>query len=716
MSGIDSLPQAAGECCWKVERADRAAVLIDAASYFRAVRRAILQAQRSVCIIGWDLHSATRLVRDDERDAGDDAPGTLREVLERAVRDNPRLNIHILLWDWAVLYAGERELMPRINLDWRLPPSVHMELDGAVPIGASQHQKLVVIDDVLAFCGGLDLTVRRWDRRDHAVEEPERVDHEGAPYGPYHDAQVAVSGPAAGRLAEEARRRWQAATGESLPQAEPSADGATLPDLPEAAVVLQDVRAAIARTVPDTDAERAVTEVRDSLLAMIANASETIYIENQFVCADVIAHALAERLQQVPQLEVLIVTPGDHKGWLESRSMGAGRVRFVQQLQEAGVADRAPLMTPVRRGDDGDTAIFVHAKVMIVDGCVLRIGSANLNNRSMGFDSECDVIVLAENDAQRAAVAGVLHELLGEHLGAAPQRVAAAIAEHGLLGAVAALNDGERGLRPIEENPDEATVGNDLYVTVADPERPVCLRDFLPFVGDQGDSEGVARRSIIPLIAIALVCGALALVWRVTPISELAEPGRLQTLLAGIQASPWTPLLMLGGYVAGTFLMLPVTAMVIATGLAFDALTAFVYAITGSLAGAIATYLVGRYFDAGFLERRAGTRLRPIANAVRRRGILAMATVRVIPVAPFPIVNAIAGAARVRFRDFVIGTVLGMAPGIAVITALGDSMGALLEGWTWTDALQVAALVAVWIGLAFGARRLLRVDTERDND
>ena len=341
--------------CWRHCRAERAALLVDAENYFASLHRAILNARHSLYLLGWDLHSATRLVRDGSHPAA-----TLRAVIAEAAQHNPKLQVYILLWDWALLYAGERELLPRINLDWRLPGNVHMMLDSAVPIGASQHQKLVVVDDALAFCGGLDVTVRRWDRRAHDPADAHRVDHEGEPFGPYHDIQLAVTGPAAAALGDEARRRWYAVTGEHLPaireQVPPDAGF-----VQHGAVLFEDVPVAIARTIPRTEQAAAVEEVRTSFLAMIASARHWIYIENQFVCADVIADALIERLQACPALEVLIVTPRLHHGWLESRSMGAGRARFVAKLRDAGVLDRVALRYPVVRQDGAETPIFVHA-------------------------------------------------------------------------------------------------------------------------------------------------------------------------------------------------------------------------------------------------------------------------------------------------------------------------------------------------------------------
>src|SRR5690606_6271838 len=114
-----------------------------------------------------------------------------------------------------------------------------------------------------------------------------------------------------------------------------------------------------------------------------------------------------------------------------------------------GVLDRVELRYPVYRRGDHETPIFVHAKLMIVDDLLLRVGSANLNNRSMGFDSECDLILLGEDQATRSAIRTALHDLLAEHLGSSREQVAEAIATHGLRGAVAQLNAGTRGLAPL---------------------------------------------------------------------------------------------------------------------------------------------------------------------------------------------------------------------------------------------------------------------------
>src|SRR5689334_963991 len=181
-----------GRNAWCVARADHAAVLIDAARYFAALREALKQAQCCVFIIGWDLDSRTQLVGDDF--VPDGWPVTLRAFLTRLVHEQPQLTVYLLAWDYAVLYALEREPFPSFKLGWNTPARVRFRLDNALPVGASHHQKIVVIDDSVAFSGGLDLTIRRWDTSAHEIDEPRRVDPAGVAYRPFHDVQMMVDG------------------------------------------------------------------------------------------------------------------------------------------------------------------------------------------------------------------------------------------------------------------------------------------------------------------------------------------------------------------------------------------------------------------------------------------------------------------------------------------------------------------------------------------
>src|SRR3546814_14781470 len=106
--------------------------------------------------------------------------------------------------------------MPALTLHGTTPPQIELCLDKMLPVGASHHQKVVVADDAVAFCGGLDLTIKRWDTPEHLPQHPLRRDPAGQDYQPFHDVQMMVDGEAAAALGDLARRRWKRVTRESL--------------------------------------------------------------------------------------------------------------------------------------------------------------------------------------------------------------------------------------------------------------------------------------------------------------------------------------------------------------------------------------------------------------------------------------------------------------------------------------------------------------------
>ncbi|MGZ5136318.1 MAG: VTT domain-containing protein, partial [Burkholderiales bacterium] len=183
-----------GRNCWRIERAKRLAFLIDGAAYFSALRSAISQAKRTVFIVGWDIDSRIRLV---PQGANDGYPEELGEFLNEVVKRQPHLRMYVLSWDFAMVFAMDREWMPLYKLDWRTHRRLSFRLDDQHPMGASHHQKIVVIDDAVAFLGGLDLTHCRWDTPKHRCDEPHRCDPDGKVYRPYHDVQALADGAAA---------------------------------------------------------------------------------------------------------------------------------------------------------------------------------------------------------------------------------------------------------------------------------------------------------------------------------------------------------------------------------------------------------------------------------------------------------------------------------------------------------------------------------------
>ncbi|PXA97263.1 phospholipase [Nostoc sp. 3335mG] len=425
---------------WRAARADKASVIVDAEDYFRLARAAMLKARRRIMLIGWDFDARIELVRGEgpEPDDGEasGAPTSVGDLIYWLVERNPDLDVYLLRWDLGALKSLFRGKTILTVAKWAAHPRIHVRLDGHHPPAASHHQKIVVIDDSFAFCGGIDMTADRWDTREHRDDEPDRIRPGGAPSDPWHDATTALQGPAAAALGRHARDRWKRAGGEALTAIRAKHE-CWPDDLP---VQFENVEVTISRTAPKMDDQREVTEIETLYLEQIARAKRWIYAESQYFASRRIAEAIARRLDESDGPEIVLINPETAEGWLEPLAMDTARARLVQALRTRDVHDRLRLYHPYTR--DG-TPIYVHAKIMIVDDMILRVGSSNMNNRSMRLDTECDVAIDCSAPANAdcsAAIAMVRNDLIAEHLGVTAAAVARAIeAKDSLIAAIESL-------------------------------------------------------------------------------------------------------------------------------------------------------------------------------------------------------------------------------------------------------------------------------------
>ncbi|WP_432255870.1 phospholipase D-like domain-containing protein [Limimaricola sp. AA108-03] len=455
-----------GETCWRIARADRLAVIVDAADYFATIREVVRHAKRSVLFIGWDFDTRIELEPDAEEDG---VPNTLGAYLEWVVEKTPDLQVHLLKWDLGIIETLSRGSTPLVLADWMTNERIHMKLDHAHPSGAAHHQKIVVIDDVLAFCGGIDITAKRWDTRSHPDEDPRRRRPTSKRhYGPWHDITTAVSGDAAAALGDLARERWHAATGEQLEPPGPQA-----PIWPSGLAPLAAGQpAAISRTLPAYKDREEVREIEALYLEVIGRAEKTLYIESQYFASRRIAEAMAARLREPDGPEIVVVNPHTAQGWLEEKAMGTARARLLRLVRDADLHDRFRLYTPVA---EAGTHIYVHAKVVIMDDRLLRVGSSNMNNRSMGFDTECDLSIEVEDKSAPELgkrILGLRNDLVAEHLNRANSEIEATLRETGsLVRTIDRLRGDGRSLVPFEAPDFSEIVEEELAETdLLDPE------------------------------------------------------------------------------------------------------------------------------------------------------------------------------------------------------------------------------------------------------
>jgi phosphatidylserine/phosphatidylglycerophosphate/cardiolipin synthase-like enzyme len=435
-----------GLTCWRTARATRVAFLLDNATYFSAAKAAMRRAKQSIHLLGWAFDPLTHL-EPDETGGGpkDDEVG---EFLKELACDRPELDVRLLVWKSALPIAASQHFFPhRARRCFRGTP-VHFRLDASVPLGACHHQKVLVIDDHLAFCGGGDIGADRWDSMKHREHDLRRTMPWGEVHSPRHEVMALMEGPAAAALGELFRTRWARECGRVLPPAAPP-EGEP-PEWPEHVKVdFCDVEIGIARTEPGWRDLPEVRETERLHLASIAAAKRLIYLENQYITAPIYAEALAARLAEPDGPEVVIVSTAKAPSWFDHMTMDRTRSSFIERLTAADVHGRFHAYCPYTK--QGQTNIIVHSKVSIIDDRVLRAGSTNLNNRSAGFDTECDVALEAEDETAAAAIARFRARLLAHFIGCPTQAFEEAFARLGTLaGAIEALdNTVSRRLRPL---------------------------------------------------------------------------------------------------------------------------------------------------------------------------------------------------------------------------------------------------------------------------
>ncbi|GGC23294.1 phospholipase D/transphosphatidylase [Novosphingobium marinum] len=481
---VNDLDKAESASVWRYARARRARVLIDADDYFKAVREAMTHAQQRIFLIGWDFDSRILLSggrRWWHKPHRGKYPARLGSFIVWLVKRTPGLDVKILKWNFGVFSLMKRGSMIWDLARWAKHQSIKFKFDTAHPIGCSHHQKIVVIDDCVAVCGGIDMTSDRWDTRDHVDEDERRRLPSGELYTPWHDLTMMMEGEIAGDLAELGRARWMQAGGEDLGECEPQ-DESPWPE--ELDADFEDVEIGIARTRAQYDGVCAIREIEALFVEQIARARRFVYAETQYFASRKIAEAITKRLEEPEPPEFVILNPRHADGWLEQTAMDTARIRLMRSMRQHDHAGRFHLYHPYTA--EG-TPIYVHAKLTIIDDEIIRIGSANMNNRSLGLDSECDVFIDADRPANKGigpTITRIRHSLLAEHCNISVEEVAAGIEEHGSMAAMidSLPKEGKR-LRPFHDEDlsdiERALADNEIL----DPESP---DEFLEPISKRG--------------------------------------------------------------------------------------------------------------------------------------------------------------------------------------------------------------------------------------
>jgi phosphatidylserine/phosphatidylglycerophosphate/cardiolipin synthase-like enzyme len=345
---------------------NRLDVLVDGSAYLPALAHEIAAATSHVHLLGWSFSPDIHLTRDEE-------PVVLRNLLAEVAQ---RAAVRLLVWEGSplpVFRPTKRDVRAYLSV-FRDRTDIQATTDSLVRFKYSHHEKTVVVDDRVAFVGGIDLTR-------HGGSPFDTPRHPAQGHQGWHDVAVRIEGPAVADVAEHFRLRWHGATGEWVP--------GPAPQEPRGNVRLQVVRTIpekVFDTLPQGD-----FSVFESYRRALRSAERLIYLENQFLWSPEIVSILADKLRNPPSddFRIVAVLPARPKDGVDV-SRGA-----VATLIEADDEQRRFLgCTLFARTGALRDLVYVHAKVGIVDDRWLTIGSANLNERSMFNDSEVNVVTL----------------------------------------------------------------------------------------------------------------------------------------------------------------------------------------------------------------------------------------------------------------------------------------------------------------------------------
>jgi uncharacterized membrane protein YdjX (TVP38/TMEM64 family) len=298
--------------------------------------------------------------------------------------------------------------------------------------------------------------------------------------------------------------------------------------------------------------------------------------------------------------------------------------------------------------------------------------------------------------------------LLAEHLGVSPQAVERELKKDGsLIGAVERLRGGGRSLGCFD-----GTVSADVNEVVPDeafidPSRPYETQ-FVP-----AERRKPALRQIAIGAAGLLGLVLLAGLWQWTSLRDLIDVTWLAARLEEVQSGPAALLLTVAGFLIGGLLVMPVILLIAVTILAFGPWWGFWYALLGMTASALLTFGVGRLLGRRLMDHLSGSWVHRISRALASKGILTVMTLRILPVAPFSILNAVAGASHIRTKDFFTGTVLGELPGLISLALFLDQMTETIRHPGLGSVLLLIVIVA---GILFMTWALTRWLSNRPQD
>ena len=408
---------------------------------------------------------------------------------------------------------------------------------------------------------------------------------------------------------------------------------------------------------------------------MIASAREFIYIENQYFSSDEVTDALISRLRSKNGPEIIILMSRELPDAVGRLTMGINASMHIAKLKEADTFGRLGFFNPLSP-DDPETAVKVHSKMMIVDSCRVTLGSGNINQRSFSFDHELNILVDAEKSDNPVCVRVLEANILARHCGLSTKEWRETLKRHN-RSRLAAIRERCTEYDGLEEGRDFVPPGTvpDELTDYFDMEKPPRPESALREITTEYPRRIISRTWRIAGLLLLIVCllGGVFYLARtdieverlLNAVEELKDE---RPVLAGLTtiASFWL----------GMSVLISISMLTVAFAALHGPWWGILYAIVGALSGGAAYYVLGlllhnnRRLDRYAVIRRAKEQF----GKIRPYGTWAVAISRIIPSAPYLVVNLVTGMMGFRPMQFLAGSLIGLLPGIIAFSVFGDTI------------------------------------------
>lgn len=635
-------------------------------SYFADLKQSLNKAKKSVLICGWSLNLKT--VMDDK--------GTMIKDILFGLPES--VDIKILIWDYIIFYVADRDPFLPFKVAARNKKNISFERFDFHPVMSSMHSKMAVVDDEVLYLGGIDIDLHRRDGPYNLARDSSRKEIDGSPYQPFRDYMFKFQGESALYFSNIFRQLWVSQKNqrsEILPGRGSPREGNVY----------------FARTVPKFKNNPKDYSSFHLHKWLIQAAKEYIYIENQYLTSDKIVDLLINRLAERDGPEVVIVVSYGKMPVLEKISMGALLTESAKKLLKSDPWKRLKIYA-LKSGPNGPF-VKVHSKLVLVDDTYVKIGSSNINNRSMRFDYELDVLYSGPKTMEFKSQ--ILSTLLGTGENVETEGSLIAVFEE------AKKRNGKLvELKQILQEESAFAEYKD-YLPLDKKEMTFFERAGQIFVEKAALKKINSKILAGALILALIIAGAL---W----VDVENAKDNMDRFILWLEVSNGYVLMgiFFFGYLALGSIFFPLNAYIFLCGAYFDTFEAIALAMGGAVGSASISYGVGAVFKTEVRESKI-EKVNQLKRLLKKNSLKTLIFLRMVPVAPFPLVNLVCGKFGVPFSRYFTGTLLGVAPGSFVLIFMEKRLLDFLKAPDLSGFLLLAGLAALfWYGARIFRRRM----------